>query len=688
MPLLNVYQYLNAVKPHIAYRFNCDIWPYRSDNNNREDVDPQYRRRTYAVKKISQPVFKFDLENKKYFGNTQFIIPILKFSESELEITFEETDDMEIYKFLAERYSESPFMRSSISGLVNIEITQFDETMKNIVDKKHYIAMLKSFDTPTFNNNGYGSPLEISAVFNILYIFDGRIEEEGIDNKIGLKYNSNTQKLERNPITALDFTDHLNRAKKAEPGIDKEIKTAQHSSTKVELKKNPEDDARKREIRQEQANIRNAEIEAVSTVYNNIFNNLSTEEKREMTEKAIDEYTRQNKGKKRDTAYDAFNTDKGLFIAKYLDNVNAADGLTTDELSTIKANLVQMGTDEKTADTFISALSVYEEKYDEYEKEYNTINKVGLSNLPKKVSKFETAKTNDVMADGNGNALTITDIKTSGKNKILIVEDNKHETTTFELPMSIVFHNQAATRMSMSMAISNSASNGVTGTADETGNLVFDTKRLYEGNKSSAAKGTNSNKNNENAVRAVALELVGAVAVVESEEGKYYVRQAGSGQKGVDYIEISQEEFNRRKGQQYTAETMENDKQLVMNYEHGISGTKKAIASDGSNTTMKIKNMYSEAITDGSLNAAYLFGSTIRSEAEKEAKRTGKTVNDFITDEYINSISGYSHGMLDVTSGKMEGTPDDVRQLLNAVKQGLRGNSQLNKEETVKARRH
>ena len=261
MPLLNVYQYLNAVKPHITYRFNCDIWPYESDNNNREYVDPQYRRRTYAVKKISQPVFKFDLENKKYFGNTQFIIPILKFSESELEITFEETDDMEIYKFLAERYSESPFMRSSISGLVNVEITQFDETMKNIVDKKHYIAMLKSFDTPTFNNNGYGAPLEISAVFNILYIFDGRIEEEGIDNKIGLKYNSDTQKLERKPINKFDFTDHLIRAKKAEPGIDKEITNSYPNKT--EIRSNPEVDARRAEIKDEISSLNDSNVVSV-----------------------------------------------------------------------------------------------------------------------------------------------------------------------------------------------------------------------------------------------------------------------------------------------------------------------------------------------------------------------------------------------------------------------------------------
>jgi len=576
-------------------------------------------------------------------------------------------------------------MRSAVSNLINIEVTQFDETMHNVVDRKHYIATLKSFENPSFNNNGYGSPVEISADFYVLYVYDEPLTNEKIDDKIALNHDG--EGFIQDVMDADDYTSHLTGGKNAENLVDQEIKAAPRLGG---FSKNPKNEKRKQEIRKEQAAIRATEKEIVSDQYNNMFDSLSEEGKLQLTQAAIDEYTKRNKGKKRDTAYDEFKANKGLFIAKYLDNVTAEDGLSKDEIDTIAANLKQLGADEKTIEEFTAAVGVYDKKYDELEKEYNTINQIGTSSAPskKRVNPIEKTKTGDVMSDGAGNSITVTDVKTVGNNKIVFVEDNKHEAVTFELPTSFVFHNEAATRMSMGTTVTNSASQGVTGTGDEKGSIVFDTDRLYSGNKSSAAKGTKSNKNNENVTKPVALELVGAVAVVESEDGKYYVRQAGSGKKGVDYIEISKEEFDKRKGQQYTSETMEGDKQLVMNYEYGVNGTKEAKASDGSYTEIKIKNMYSEAITDENLNAAYLFGIAIRTEAEKEAARKGVSVDSIITEEYINSLSAYSHGMLDVTSAKMEGTPDDVRQLLSAVKQGLRGKSELNKEETKKSRKH
>lgn len=685
MPLVNVYNYLSSVKPHITYRFNCDIWPYKYLDNNRES-DGGYERRSFTIKKITQPTFKLDTEAKKYYGNTQFVIPIFKFGDTEMSITFEETDNMEVYKFLCNCYGQIAYMRSSVSNLINIEVTQFDETMHNVVDRKHYIATLKSFENPSFNNNGYGSPVEISADFYVLYVYDEPLSNEKIDDKITLNHDG--EGFIQDVMDADDYTSHLTGGKNAENLVDQEIKAAPNRGGF--FNKNPKNEKRKQEIREEQADIRAAEKQIVSDQYNNLFDSLTDEGKQQLAQAAIDEYTKRNKGKKRETAYEEFNADKGLFIAKYLDNVTAEDGLSKDEIDAIAANLRQLGTDEKTIETFTAAVSVYDKKYDELEKEYNTINQIGASSASgtKRVNTIEKTKAGDVMSDGAGNSITVTDIKTVGNNKIVFVEDNKHEAVTFELPKSIVFHNEAATRMSMGTTVTNSASQGVTGTGDEKGSIVFDTDRLYSGNKAAAAKGTKSNKNNENPTKPVALELVGAVAVVESEDGKYYVRQAGSDKKGVDYIEISKEEFDKRKGQQYTSETMEGDKQLVMNYEYGVNGTKEAKASDGSYTDIKIKNMYSEAITDENLNAAYLFGIAIRTEAEKEAARKGVSVDNIITEEYINSLSAYSHGMLDVTAAKMEGTPDDARQLLAAVKQGLRGKSELNKEETKKVRKH
>ena len=434
-------------------------------------------------------------------------------------------------------------------------------------------------------------------------------------------------------MDADDYTSHLTGGKNAENLVDQEIKAAPRLGG---FKKNPKNEKRKQEIREEQADIRAAQKQIVSDQYNNMFDSLTDEGKQQLAQAAIDEYTKRNKGKKRETAYEEFNADKGLFIAKYLDNVTAEDGLSKDEIDAIAANLKQLGADEKTIEEFTAAVGVYDKKYDELEKEYNTLNQIGASSAPgkKRVNSIEKTKTGDVMSDGNGNSITVTDVKTVGNTKIVFVEDNKHGAVTFELPKSIVFHNQAATRMSMGTTVTNSASKGVTGTGDENGSIVFDTDRLYSGNKSSAAKGTKSNKNNENASKPVALELVGAVSVVESEDGKYYVRQ-DTGESGVYYTEISSEEFNKRKGQQYTSETMEGDTQLEMNYKSGVTGTKRAKNSDNSYTDIKIKNMYSEAITDENLNAAYLFGIAIRTEAEKEAARKGVSVDSIITEEYI-----------------------------------------------------
>lgn len=685
MPLVNVYNYLSSVKPHITYRFNCDIWPYNYLDNNRES-DGGYERRTFTIKKITQPTFKLDTEAKKYYGNTQFVIPVFKFGDTEMSITFEETDNMEVFKFLCNCYGQIAYMRSAVSNLINIEVTQFDETMHNVVDRKHYIATLKSFENPSFNNNGYGSPVEISADFYVLYVYDEPLSNEKIDDKIAINHDG--EGFIQDVMDAADYSNHITGGKNAENLVDQEIKAAPGLGG---FKKNPKNEKRKQEIREEQANIREAQKNIVSDQYNNMFDSLSDEGKQQLAEAAIDEYTKRNKGKKRETAYEEFNADKGLFIAKYLDNVTAEDGLSKDEIDAIAANLKQLGADEKTIELFATAVGVYDKKYDELEKEYTTLEQIGASSASdkKKVNTIEKTQTGDVMSDGNGNSITVTNVKTVNDNKIAFVEDSKHNDVTFELPKSVVFHNQAAKNMHMETAIYNAAEYSVAGTSDASGNLMFDTDMLYYGNKGSGAKGKSKrNPNNENANKPVALELPGAVAVVESEDGKYYVRQAGSKKSGVDYIEISKEEFDKRKGQQYTSETMEGDKQLVINYEYGTSGTKAAKNSDGTFSDIKIKNMYSEAITDENLNAAYLFGIAIRTEAEKEAARTGKNVNDYITEEYINSLAGYSHGMLDTSAGKMEGTPDDVRQLLSAVKQGLRGKSELNKEETKKARKH
>lgn len=168
MGLINLFNAM-TLRPHIPYRFKAEIWP--NYQNAYDNDDKIFRPLEFTIKRISQPVFKLDTENKINFGNTVFVVPILKFGDTTMEITFEETDDMRVFKTLSGLMGNELF-KGVNGGLLNIRITQFDETMLTISDKKTYICRLKEYGTPSFNNNGHGSPIEISATFKVVYVVE------------------------------------------------------------------------------------------------------------------------------------------------------------------------------------------------------------------------------------------------------------------------------------------------------------------------------------------------------------------------------------------------------------------------------------------------------------------------------------------------------------------------------------
>lgn len=199
MGLINLYNAMSMV-PHIPYRFKAEIWPNHDGqyipNANNMGIE-------FAVKRISQPTFKMNTENKKVFGNTAHVVPILKFSETTMEITFEENDDMLVFKTLA-GYMGNELYTGIPGGLINIRITQFDNSMNIIVDKRVYVCRLKEHSMPSFNNNGFGSPVEISATFNVIYVMeepiviDTTIDEDG-------KVTVNRDKLPDNETVELEL---------------------------------------------------------------------------------------------------------------------------------------------------------------------------------------------------------------------------------------------------------------------------------------------------------------------------------------------------------------------------------------------------------------------------------------------------------------------------------------------------
>lgn len=168
MGLVNLFNIL-SVRPHIPYRFKAEIWP--NSAGAYDDSNTNFKKYEFTIKQINQPVFKLNTENKKVFGNTAYVVPILNFGETTMEITFEETDYMDVFKLLSS-YMGPTLYKSVTGALINIRVTQYDESMLTVVDKKTYICRLKEHGMPSFNNNGFGSPVEITATFNVVYVMD------------------------------------------------------------------------------------------------------------------------------------------------------------------------------------------------------------------------------------------------------------------------------------------------------------------------------------------------------------------------------------------------------------------------------------------------------------------------------------------------------------------------------------
>ena len=164
MGLVNVYK-MSHLRPFIPYRFKAELWPNLNKEPEPKDI------LEFTIKNITQPVFKLNSDNKVYFGNTAYVIPIFKFAETSLEITFEETDDMYVYRNLSTNLGAN-LSKGVNNALINIRITQYSENMLDMVDTKTYICRIKEYTMPTFNNTGFGSPIELKATFNVVYVLD------------------------------------------------------------------------------------------------------------------------------------------------------------------------------------------------------------------------------------------------------------------------------------------------------------------------------------------------------------------------------------------------------------------------------------------------------------------------------------------------------------------------------------
>ena len=330
--VFNIYRYQN-IRPHITYRFNCDIWEDSSDNAASIEKSEFL---TFTIKSISQPVFKLDLENRKCFGNTQYVIPILKYGETELNITFQETDEMDVYKFLCGLYYNNPYFAPSMK-LVHIVIREYDSTMQNVVSNKHYVAKLKSFNMPDFNNNSLGEPVDIQASFYVMYIYS---DESEVPNLYRDTPNTLHNELEKQ-LPETEFNNHIDlRAVEEKTFIETQNQQIKEQFNRDASKR----EKRAAEIESEIQDIKEREAKAVKLILN------INENSEELRKKDISDATRKfaseiqenfsDNKKSVEQAQEFFNNlsadEKETFIIKYAYGIDTSDGVDTFELDELK----------------------------------------------------------------------------------------------------------------------------------------------------------------------------------------------------------------------------------------------------------------------------------------------------------------------------------------------------------------
>lgn len=133
---------------------------------------------SYCVTSINLPKMEGQAsEGSMYLGNTIFTIPTWNIASRKLEITFEETDTMDITKFIDELNKKS---YGKVPWRITVIITEFEE--HNRYDKSNataYICHLTSYDEPSFKRDGAAGQVTMSASFVVDSIVEHWTESDG-----------------------------------------------------------------------------------------------------------------------------------------------------------------------------------------------------------------------------------------------------------------------------------------------------------------------------------------------------------------------------------------------------------------------------------------------------------------------------------------------------------------------------
>lgn len=144
---LSVYTYYETFKPHFSFRFKVDFLS-----------NPSLYRLVQDIKLPSISINASD--GKKRFGQTQFVLPFFEFGDQELEITFVETDTMKVLDYLTNNYNWP-----NLPNTEDIIVTEYDDTLRNIIKITKYTITLFSYSAPQWQNSGSPSNMTITATY-------------------------------------------------------------------------------------------------------------------------------------------------------------------------------------------------------------------------------------------------------------------------------------------------------------------------------------------------------------------------------------------------------------------------------------------------------------------------------------------------------------------------------------------
>ena len=343
MGLINIFN-IQKLRPHINYRFSAEIWPNAAEG----DKIKEYTKFQYTVKKITQPVYKLNTENKKVYGNTAYVVPVFKYGETSLEITFEETDTMEVFKQLC-TWMGPNLHKGYLPPLINIRVTQFNESMVDVVDKKVYVCRLKEHGMPSFNNNGFGSPVEITATFNVVYVMEEPLTLESYNANNEINRYTTEYALPENKALNDDLTASLKDYKNPNSYGYKIFKAeAALANKKID------------ELKVENSDLNKGMMEQLDLAYAKIMENASDEQRalmeqiakskggvtmRNQVENLLNYFNAEARAEQ-----DAKTKESGTSANYELIKFNAADGVDNYETEAVERFLKLTNTDEKTAE--------------------------------------------------------------------------------------------------------------------------------------------------------------------------------------------------------------------------------------------------------------------------------------------------------------------------------------------------